>query len=46
MIHQLKTEQFLNAHIDDVWEFVSSPMNLKKITPTYMGFHIKSKDVP
>ena len=46
MIHQLKTKQFLNASVDDVWEFVSSPANLKKITPPYMGFNITSEGLP
>ena len=46
MIHQLKTEQFLYADIDRVWDFVSSPKNLKKITPGYMGFDIKSTNLP
>jgi len=45
MIHQIRTEQFLNAKIEDVWAFVSSPRNLKKITPDYMNFTIKSKNV-
>ena len=46
MIHQLKTEQFLNSNIDHVWDFVSSPKNLKKITPPYMGFDITSTNLP
>tara|TARA_Y100000766_G_C18752082_1_gene529030 strand:- start:403 stop:861 length:459 start_codon:yes stop_codon:yes gene_type:complete len=44
MIHQIKKEQFLNASIEDVWGFVSSPKNLKKITPDYMNFVIKSEN--
>ena len=46
MIHQLKTDQFLNSNIDHVWDFMSSPRNLKKITPPYMGFDITSTDLP
>lgn len=45
MIHQIRKEQFLNANIRDVWDFVSSPKNLKKITPKYMNFVIKSKNL-
>jgi len=45
MIHQIRKEQFLNAKIEDVWSFVSSPKNLKKITPKNMNFVIKSKNV-
>ena len=44
MIYQLKREQFLNAGLDKVWDFASSPYNLKKITPDYMDFSIKSPD--
>ena len=44
MIHQIRQEQFINAKIEDVWDFVTSPSNLKKITPEYMNFVIKSKN--
>ena len=44
MIHQIKKEQFLNASIEDVWDFASSPKNLKKITPDDMNFVIKSEN--
>lgn len=40
MIYTIKTKQFLRANIDTVWKFMSSPKNLAKITPSYMGFHI------
>ena len=46
MIYQIKTEQLLHASIDEVWEFASSPHNLKKITPKYMDFSIISEDLP
>ena len=46
MIHQLKTEQFLKSDLEKVWNFVSSPRNLKLITPPYMGFNITSTDLP
>ncbi|MEI6138218.1 MAG: SRPBCC family protein [Mariniphaga sp.] len=32
--------------IEKVWEFISAPDNLKKITPPYMGFDITSKSLP
>lgn len=35
--------QKIPATIDRVWDFISSPANLKKITPKYMGFNITSK---
>ena len=31
MIHQIKKEQFLKAKLEDVWDFASSPINLKKL---------------
>lgn len=40
MVYTIKTKQFLRANIDTVWKFMSSPKNLAKITPSYMGFHI------
>jgi len=44
--YQLHTEQKLQADLEQVWDFISSPANLKKITPEYMGFDITSKDLP
>jgi len=41
--YQLHTTQKIPATIDEVWNFISSPANLKKITPSYMGFDITSK---
>tara|TARA_B100000902_G_C27016831_1_gene767635 strand:- start:133 stop:600 length:468 start_codon:yes stop_codon:yes gene_type:complete len=45
MIFQFKTEQFLNCDIKSVWNFVSSPKNLSKITPPYMLFKITSDNI-
>lgn len=44
--YQLKTEQIVHAGLDEVWDFISSPANLKEITPPHMGFIIKTKDLP
>lgn len=41
--YQIKAEQQVNASIEEVWDFISSPKNLKKITPPYMGFEITSE---
>ncbi len=41
--YQLKQTQKIPATIDKIWEFISSPANLKKITPEYMGFDITSE---
>ncbi|GAB4161003.1 MAG: SRPBCC family protein [Winogradskyella sp.] len=41
-IYTLHKKQNLPISIDEAWEFLSSPKNLKTITPDYMGFHILS----
>ena len=41
--YQLKTLQVLPAPPDIIWKFISTPANLKKITPQYMGFDITSE---
>jgi len=43
--YQFKRSQHVHAPIDDVWDFISSPANLKEITPDHMGFDITSGDV-
>jgi len=42
--YQFEREQKINASKEEVWDFISSPANLKKITPAYMGFDITSKN--
>ena len=44
--YQLRIKQFLKTDIDTIWDFASSPANLKEITPDYMLFNITSKDLP
>lgn len=41
--YQFYQEQLINAPLEEVWDFISSPKNLKKITPDYMGFDITSE---
>lgn len=36
--YQLTTTQKIPTTIDEIWDFVSSPSNLKDITPEHMGF--------
>jgi ligand-binding SRPBCC domain-containing protein len=43
--YQFIKEQKLNASLDEVWDFISSPANLKQITPSYMGFDISSPNL-
>lgn len=44
--YQFKQEQLLKASVSEVWDFISSPENLKEITPASMGFEITSGEVP
>lgn len=39
-MYQLKKKQLVNTDLQSCWDFFSSPNNLKKITPTYMGFKV------
>ena len=41
-IYTLHTTQKLPISLQEAWDFLSSPTNLKIITPSYMGFHIQS----
>jgi ligand-binding SRPBCC domain-containing protein len=44
--YQYKTTQKIPASMEKVWDFISSPRNLKKITPEYMGFDIITDELP
>ena len=44
-MYQLKRTQIIKTDLQSAWDFFSSPKNLKKITPDYMGFDIKT-DLP
>nr|WP_299067562.1 SRPBCC family protein [uncultured Allomuricauda sp.] len=41
-LYQLYSKQLLPISKQKAWEFLSSPKNLKVITPDHMGFHILS----
>jgi ligand-binding SRPBCC domain-containing protein len=41
--YQFKKKQKINTSIDQIWGFISSPANLKEITPDYMGFDITTE---
>jgi ligand-binding SRPBCC domain-containing protein len=41
-VYHLKTTQQLNISLDEAWDFFSSPVNLKEITPQNLGFNIIS----
>lgn len=40
MVHSLKRVQLLPISLEEAWDFFSSPVNLKNITPAQMGFKI------
>jgi ligand-binding SRPBCC domain-containing protein len=43
-IYTLHSKQNLPISLDEAWEFLSNPKNLKIITPEYMGFKTLSGD--
>ena len=43
--YQFRKQQFFRQNIEEIWDFISKPDNLKKITPDYMGFDIRSEDL-
>jgi len=43
---QIHEELELASSLEEVWDFISSPSNLKEITPDYMGFEIRSTRLP
>lgn len=44
--YQFSRSQRIPANMERVWEFISAPANLQKITPPWMGFEITDKDLP
>jgi ligand-binding SRPBCC domain-containing protein len=42
MMYQFKRIQFVKTDLQTCWDFFSSPDNLAKITPKYMGFDVKT----
>ena len=38
--YKLIKKQNIPASIDEIWDFISSPSNLKEITPKHMGFEV------
>jgi len=39
-MYQLKRTQLVKTDLETCWDFFSSPNNLQKITPAYMGFKV------
>ena len=44
--YQFKRTQLVRASLEELWDFISSPANLSRITPEKMGFKISSGDLP
>lgn len=44
--YQFRRTQLVNTDPATLWAFISSPRNLQRITPDYMGFDITSTDLP
>jgi ligand-binding SRPBCC domain-containing protein len=42
--YQLEFKQDIQAPLDVIWDFISDPKNLQKITPEYMNFRIESEN--
>jgi len=45
-VYQLVKKLKLPISIEEAWDFIASPKNLKTITPDYMGFEILTEDLP
>lgn len=41
-LYQIHSKQHLPITLEEAWDFLSDPKNLKTITPDYMGFDILS----
>jgi len=44
--YQLRTTQKIPASKEEVWDFISSPRNLREITPDELDFEITSEHLP
>ncbi len=43
--YQFKRTQKIPASVEEVWDFISSPINLREITPDYLNFKFTSDNV-
>jgi len=44
-VYTLETSQKIPASLETVWDFISSPRNLKRITPEHMGFEVTTNNL-
>ena len=45
-VYRIYEQMTIPARLEEVWDFISRPGNLKEITPPYMGFQILTPDLP
>lgn len=45
-VYQINSRLELDVSREELWDFISSPFNLKEITPDYMGFDIMTDPLP
>jgi ligand-binding SRPBCC domain-containing protein len=45
-VYKIQFEQDIPATLETVWDFISSPMNLREITPDSMNFTVTSNPLP
>lgn len=45
-LYQFQREQKIPASLPALWDFMTSPLNLQKITPDNMPFKVTSKNLP
>ncbi len=43
---RFEAQQEIKASLEEVWDFISSPRNLKDITPPHMGFDVLTPNLP
>jgi ligand-binding SRPBCC domain-containing protein len=45
-VYRIYEQITIPSTLEEVWDFVSRPENLKEITPPHMGFHIMTPALP
>ena len=45
-VYTLQKTQLIPCSTDQLWDFIASPQNLRRITPPYMGFDVLSGNLP
>lgn len=44
--YQFRRKQYINSTLQEVWDFISSPHNLQRITPASMDFNVLTPNLP